>query len=110
LRKQLEKRTIEETTSQSRGENENCLKRQLKEAQDIIIQLHEEKRMSKQRVTDHFKECGSTMDNVRATLTNAQVKMKGNVVLWRQVKNLNRRNWSLRKTLRVLRLQERPEA
>jgi hypothetical protein len=66
--------------------------------------------VSEERITEHFKECRPTMDNARVALTSAQEKMKGNAVLWRQVKNLNRRNWSLRKTLRVLRLQVRPEA
>jgi hypothetical protein len=66
--------------------------------------------MSEERITEHFKECGMAMENVCAALANAQTKLKGNAVLWRQVKNLKRRNWSLRKTLRVLRLQVRPEA
>jgi hypothetical protein len=50
------------------------------------------------------------MDNAHVTLANAQAKLKGNAILWRQVKNLNKPNWSLRKILKVLRLQVRPEA
>jgi hypothetical protein len=50
------------------------------------------------------------MDNDCMALVDAQAKLKGNVVLWRQVKNMNKRNWSLRKTLKVLRLQVRLEA
>jgi hypothetical protein len=70
----------------------------------MIIQLREEQRMSEEIIMEHFKECGPTMDNVHAALASAQKKLKGNAVLWRQVKNLKRRNRSLRKTLRVLRL------
>jgi hypothetical protein len=66
--------------------------------------------MLEERILEHFKECGPTMDNVHVALANNQTKLKGNAVLWRQVKNLKRPNWSLRKTLRVLRLQVRPEA
>jgi hypothetical protein len=51
--------------------------------------------------TGHGKRlCGSA---------SAQMKLKGNAVLRRQVKNMKRRNWSLRKMLRVSRLQMRPE-
>jgi hypothetical protein len=50
----------------------------------------------------HFNECGQAMENVRTALSSAQMKLKGNAVLWRQVKNLKRRNWSLRKMLRIL--------
>jgi hypothetical protein len=52
LRKQLAERTVETTTSQSREGNANWLKRQLREAQDIIIQLREEQRMSEERITE----------------------------------------------------------
>jgi hypothetical protein len=110
LRKQLAEKIVEMTTSQSREGNANWLKRQLREAQDVMIQLCEEQRMSLERITEHFKECGSAMHNVYAALSSTQTKLKGNAVLWRQLKNLKRRNWSLRKTLRVLRLQVRPEA
>jgi hypothetical protein len=47
---------------------------------------------------------------LQKTLANAQEKLKGNTVLWRQVKNLSKQNWSLIKTLRVLRLQVRSRA
>jgi hypothetical protein len=42
LRKQLAKKTVEVTTSQSRAGNANWIKRQLREAQDEIIKLREE--------------------------------------------------------------------
>jgi len=50
LRKQLAENTVEMTVSQSQEGNENWLKRQLIEAQDIIIQLREEQRMSEERI------------------------------------------------------------
>jgi hypothetical protein len=43
-----------------------------------------------ERITYNFKECIPTMDNAHTDLTSAQEKMKGNAVLWRQVKNLNK--------------------
>jgi hypothetical protein len=101
------------TASQSREGNANWLKRQLRQVQEVIIQLCEEQRMSEEIIMEHFKECGLAMENVCGALVNAQTKLalvsaqtklKGNAVLWRQVKNLKRRNLSLRKTLRVLRL------
>jgi hypothetical protein len=110
LRRQLAERTIEMPASQSRAGNVNWLKKQLREAQDVIIQLREEHRVSEERIIEHFKECRSTIDNACTTLTSAQEKLKGNMVLWRQVKSLSKQNWSLRKTLRVLRLQVRPKA
>jgi hypothetical protein len=66
--------------------------------------------MSEEIIAEKFKECRLTMDNVCASLASDQIKMKRNAFLWRQVKNINRRNWSLRKTIRVLRFQVRPEA
>jgi hypothetical protein len=65
----------------------------------MIIQLSEEHRMLEERIKDHFKECGLTMDNVCTTLPNAQTKLKGNAILWRQVKNLKRRTGLLGKHL-----------
>jgi hypothetical protein len=85
------------------------LKRQLREAQDTIIQLREAQRMSEERIAEHFKECGPAMENICAALASAQTKLKGNTVLRRQVKNMKRHNWSLRKMLRISRLQMRPE-
>jgi len=66
----------------------------------MIIQLREAHRMLEEKTIEHFKECGPAIENVRATLASAQVKLKGNEVLRKQVKNLKRRNWSLKKTLR----------
>jgi hypothetical protein len=81
LRKKLAKRVVETSASQSREGNVNWLKRQLREAQDMIIQLHEEQRMSEEKIAEHFRECGSAMENVRAALVSAQTKLKGNEVL-----------------------------
>jgi hypothetical protein len=117
LRRQLAERTIETPASQSRAGqlpptsptmregNVNWLKKQLREAQDVIIELREEQRMSEEKITEHFKECRPTIDNACATLSSAQSKLKRNMVLLRQVKSLNKQNWSLRKTIRDLRLQ-----
>jgi hypothetical protein len=86
------------------------LKRQLREAQDTIIQLREAQRMSEERIAKHFKECGPAMENVHTALASAQKRLKGNMVLQRQVMNLKRHNWSLRRTLQISKLQTRPEA
>jgi hypothetical protein len=64
LRKKLAERTVETSASQSREGNVNWLKKQLREAQDMIIQLREEQRMSEERIMEHFKECGPAMENV----------------------------------------------
>jgi hypothetical protein len=61
--------------------------------------------MSKEKITKHFKECRPAIDNACASLSGAQSKLKSNAVLLRQVKSLNKRNLSLRKTVRDLRLQ-----
>jgi hypothetical protein len=66
--------------------------------------------MSEEKITEHFKECRPTIDNTCETLTSAQSKLKRNMVLLRQVKSLSKRNWSLRKTIRDLKLQAMPEA
>jgi hypothetical protein len=92
LRRELEERTIETSTSQSQAGNENCLKIQLREAQDMIIQPWQEQRVSEEIIAENFKECRSAMDNARLALTSAQAKMKGDAVLWRQVKNMNKHN------------------
>jgi chromosome segregation ATPase len=117
LRRQLAERIIETPASQSRAGqlpptsptmregNVNWLKKQLREAQDVIIELREEQRMSEEKITEHFKECRPTIDNACATLSSAQSKLKRNVVLLRQVKSLNKWNWSLRKTVRDLRFR-----
>jgi hypothetical protein len=81
------------------------LKKQLREAQDVIIELREEKRISEERIMEHFKECRPTIDDACATLSDAQSKLKRNVALLRQVRSLKRQNLSLRRTNRALRLQ-----
>jgi hypothetical protein len=44
--------------------------------------------MSEERIVEHFKECGSAMENVCATLANAQTNLKWIAVLQRKVKNM----------------------
>jgi hypothetical protein len=99
LRKKLEEITVETSVSHGQKGNVTWLKRQLREVQDTIIQLREAHRMSKERIVEHFRKCEPTMENVCAALASAQMKLKGNMVLQRQVKNLERQNWSLRKIL-----------
>jgi hypothetical protein len=64
----------------------NWVKKQPREAQDVIIELREEQRMSKEKITKHFKECRQAINNACATLSNARSKLKRNVVLLRQVR------------------------
>ena len=71
----------------------------------MIIELREEKRMSEERIMDHFKECIPAIDNACATLSDAQLKLKRNEALLRQMKNLKRQILSLRRTNRALQLQ-----
>jgi hypothetical protein len=64
LRQQLAAKTLEASTSQGHEGNMTWLKRQLREAQDTIIQLREAQRMSEERNVKHFKECEPTMEKV----------------------------------------------
>jgi hypothetical protein len=85
-------------TSPREGEkNVKWINKKLREDQDLIIQLREEKRISEIRIERHFHTCGPTIRNSRATLTNAQSKLRRNALLFRQVRNLKRQNFSLRK-------------
>jgi hypothetical protein len=91
----MTERTIETQASQSqagqlpptsptmRERNVNWHKKQLREAQDVIIELWEEQRMSEEKITEHFKECRPAIDKTCATLTSAQSKLKRNAVLLR---------------------------
>jgi hypothetical protein len=64
--------------------------------------------MLEERIVEHFRECESAMENIHVVLDSAQMKLKGNMILQRQVKNMERHNWSLWKMLRISRLQLRP--
>jgi hypothetical protein len=97
-------------TSPTGGEkNISWLKKKLRDAQDVIIELREENMISKERIMEHFKECRPAIDDACASLSDAQSKLKRNAVLLRQVKSLNKQNLSLRKTIRDLRLQGKLE-
>ena len=74
----------------TRENNVNGLKKHLREAQDVIIDLREENRMSEETIMEHFKECIPVVDNACATLSSAQSKLKINAVLLTQVKSLNK--------------------
>ena len=65
--------------------------------------------MSEEKIIEHLKECRPAIDNARATLSNAQSKLKRNTILLRQVESLNKHNRSLRKPIKYLRLQATPE-
>jgi hypothetical protein len=65
--------------------------------------------VSEERNEKHFRECELAMKKVCAALASAQKKMKGNTVLQRKVMNLKSKNWSLRISVRVSKLQMRPE-
>jgi hypothetical protein len=91
------------TSPTMRGGNVSWLKKHLREAQYLIIELQEEQRVSKEKIRYHFKECRPTIDNFGVAIASALSKLKQNIVLWRQVKSLRKQNMSLRKTLRVLR-------
>jgi hypothetical protein len=80
------------------------LKRQLREAQDTIIQLRESKRMSEERNENHFKECELTMENVHMALANMQKKLKGNAFQQRQVMNLEKGKMVSQEMLQVSKL------
>jgi chromosome segregation ATPase len=95
-------------TSPTGGENNiKWLKKKLREAQDEIIKLREEKRISEEGIMKHYKKCRPTIDDACATLSDAQSKLKRNAALLRQVRSLKRQNLSLRKENRALRLQVR---
>jgi hypothetical protein len=60
-------------TSPGEGErNFKRLNKQLREAQDFVIQLREENRTTKKYFDKHLHECGPTTSNVDAVIPNAQ--------------------------------------
>jgi len=79
------------------------------EAQDLIIQLRENKRVSELRFESHFKECRPAIQDGCATLTNAQSRLRRNALLFRQVGNLKRKKFSLRKENRPLKLKKKSD-
>jgi hypothetical protein len=109
LRRKLAEKIIETPASQSQAgqrsptsptggeKNINWLKKKLREAQDVIIELREEKRISEERIMEHFKKCRPTIDNACATLSDAQSKLKRNAALLRQVKSLKETKFVIKK-------------
>jgi hypothetical protein len=69
----------------------------LRESQDQIIHLREEKRISYDIAMKHFKECKLARENPCAALSNAQSKLKRNAAMFRQVGNLKVQILTLRK-------------
>jgi hypothetical protein len=74
----------------------------LREAQDLVIQLREEKRVSELEFDRHLKECGPAINNACASLSNAQSKLRKSALLFRQVRRLKRQKLSLKKGNRSL--------
>jgi hypothetical protein len=70
LRQQLATKTLEVSTSQGREGNTTWLKRQLREAHDMIIQLHETQRVLEERNVKHFRECEPAIEKVCAALAS----------------------------------------
>jgi hypothetical protein len=117
LKRKLTERTLEAQTPQSKAgqrsptsptggeKNIKWLKKKLREAQDEIIKLREEKRISEEGIMNHYKKCRPAIDNACATISDAQSKLKRNATLLRQVRSLKRQNLSLRKENMTLRLQ-----
>jgi hypothetical protein len=96
LRQRLSENTLKASASQGQEGNVTWIKSKLREEQDTIIQLCKTQRISEEINVNHFKECGPALENICATLANAQKRLKGNTVLQRQVINLKRCNWSLK--------------
>jgi hypothetical protein len=69
----------------------------LKEVEVDLSTFHYEKRVLEIEFERHLKECGPTIKNSCEALTNAQLKMRRNKLLFRQVGNLKRQNFSSRK-------------
>jgi hypothetical protein len=65
----MAERTIETPALQSLAGTVNWLKKQLRKAQDIIIQVQKEQRVLEERIIDHFKECIPAIDNACVSLT-----------------------------------------
>jgi hypothetical protein len=66
-----------------RENNVNWIKNNLREAQDVIIELREKQRMPEETIIEHFKERRPSIDNACASLSGAQSKLKRNAVLLR---------------------------
>jgi hypothetical protein len=74
LRRQLATKTMEASAAQGHEGNVAWLKRQLREAQDTIVQLCEAQRLSEERHTKNSRECEATEKEARAALASAQKK------------------------------------
>ena len=94
------KQATSQKSPTSPAEEENNIRqlnKRLRQAQDEIIKLREEKRLSYDRAMKHFKECKPTRENAYAYLSNAQSKLKRNAALFRKVGNLKVQILTLRK-------------
>jgi hypothetical protein len=74
LRQQLATKITEASTTQGREGNATWLKRQLREAQDTIVQLREAQRLSEERNARHSRECEAVEEIARAALASEQKK------------------------------------
>jgi hypothetical protein len=74
LKRQLATKTAEASTAQSHRGNVTWLKRQLKEAQNIIVQLQEVQRLAGEGHTEYPGEDGAAEQEVCVALALAQEK------------------------------------
>jgi hypothetical protein len=74
LRRQLATKTMEASAVQGHEGNVAWLKRQLREAQDTIVQLREAQRLTEERHTEYSRECEATEKEARVALASAQKK------------------------------------
>jgi predicted RNase H-like nuclease (RuvC/YqgF family) len=72
LKRQLATKTAEASAAQSRGGNVVWLKRKLKEAQNVIVQLREAQRLAEEKHMEHPGECGAAEQGVCVALASAQ--------------------------------------
>jgi hypothetical protein len=71
LRRQLAAKTLEVSASQGHEGNMTWLKRQLREAQDTIVQLREAQRTSEEQNAKYLREREAAGEKVREDLASA---------------------------------------
>jgi hypothetical protein len=72
LRQQLATKITEASTTQGREGNMTWLKRQLREAQDTIVQLREAQWLSEERYAKHSRECEATEEIAHSSRQRAK--------------------------------------
>jgi hypothetical protein len=88
--------TKKKKTTHGEGQHTfNRLRKQLREAQDVIIQLREENRRANMKFTELLDDCEPAIDN-------AIFMVRRNLPLHKQLKNMYQQNMTLRKENRTL--------